>query len=83
MTTPECRDCKAAETNPLRGIYMAACLGCRCRMLAHTQAAFESAKAKRVTPEFQRQARQAFGDDYQQWLPKVKAWAQRIKGVSK
>ena len=81
QTAPECRDCADAEQNPRHGIYMGACLRCRCRMLAHSKAAFDSAKAGRVTPEFQRQARQAFGDDYQQRLPQVKAWSQRIKGA--
>jgi hypothetical protein len=60
---------------------MASCLGCKCRMLAHSPAAHASLKAGRVTAELQKQAKQAFGDEFQQRLPEVKAWAQRIKGA--
>jgi len=40
---------------------------------------FETVKAGKMLPEYEAALRVEFGDDWEAWIPRVKAWASRRK----
>lgn len=70
-----CDACRKAEQRPLiTGLFFAGCLECRARQLAL------SPVAGYATDEEKRAAlRKAFGDQWREWLPRVRHWSERFK----
>lgn len=76
-----CAECVTAQAKPHHGTFLADCIECKARMLAHGPAAFYSAKEGRLTDELKTAVRATFGDDWKAGLERVKHWAGRIGGA--
>lgn len=76
-----CKDCTAAEANPLSPLYRAGCLQCTARMLAHSPARWSAVQAGAITPAYRDALQAAFGQDWKQGAAWVKVWADRIQGA--
>jgi hypothetical protein len=73
-----CESCKAAELDPLTGLYDADCKSCSARSLAHSPAWAEARMAGRITPWYESALRAVWGDDWEAGHFAVKAWVKRI-----
>ena len=68
-----CPSCSMARENPDSGMYHSGCIGCTARAIASSPAHFESAKAKKMTLEYQAGLK-ATGLDRDVIHAMVKAW---------
>ena len=73
-----CKDCRDAESNPVRDGFTARCRGCEARALASIGAHIESQELGSMTPHYRATLERVFGADWKQGAEQVKAWAQRI-----
>ena len=73
-----CPSCTAAEANPQTGLYHAGCKECAARAIAGS---IEHTRAKtlgKMTAEYMALLRWRFGDDWEAWHQRVKAWSKRL-----
>ena len=73
-STTECDACHLAATTPMTGMYRAGCKECTARMIASGTAYFEALNLRTMTPTYVDLLKAAFGDDWQHWHKRVRAW---------
>lgn len=78
-----CASCTEAETNPCTGMFNSRCRECDARAVAGGPLFFEVAKTKAMTPEYVRQMKSVFGEDWKPAHERVKAWAVRMAEARK
>lgn len=76
-----CPSCTAAEANPRTGLFHGGCEECQIRAMAHSPALHQSVAAGTVARPLQSALRSLLGAEWKQGLPRVKAWAERIKAA--
>lgn len=74
-----CEPCTRAEANPRSGIYQTGCKECESRMLAHSPAMAESAKAEALLPAYRSALQHLFGEDWKEGHERVKRWAEKLR----
>jgi hypothetical protein len=73
-----CEACTEATTNPCTGMFNGNCRECDARAIAGGPLFFEVAKLKAMTPEYVRQMKAVFGEDWKPAHERVKVWAARM-----
>lgn len=76
-----CEYCTQAQDRAYFPLFRADCKGCGVRSVAMSQTYFESMRAGRLAPEYQRLLRSALGEDIQHWHGQVKAEYERVQKV--
>jgi hypothetical protein len=78
-----CPACEEAAGNPCTGMFSSRCRECDARAVAGGPLFFEVAKTKAMTPEYVRQMKSIFGDEWKPHHERVKAWATRMAEARK
>lgn len=77
-----CKDCRDAESNPVRDGFTARCRGCEARALASIGAHIESQELGSMTPHYRATLERVFGSEWKHGAELVKQWAGRIAQAS-
>lgn len=77
-----CKTCDSAQADPkAKAAYMeAGCFGCQARAIAITALHSESARTRRMTPEYRKVLQALFENDWQAGHEEVKRWSSIMKG---